>query len=57
MVLERLASHGFSPVADLGKDRNKTLVRVRTADGWVYERFADAAEVDQWAAHHKPEKP
>lgn len=57
MVLERLASHGFSPVADLGKDRNKTLVRVRTADGWVYERFADAAEVDQWAAHHKPDKP
>ena len=53
----KLKAIGFETVEAIEDKRRKgTLVyKIRTANGWTYERFADEAEVDAWAVNHRPE--
>lgn len=53
-ILSKLSSLGFSNAALL--DEKKGLTRVRTAKGWVYDRFQSEEHIDAWADNHKPEK-
>lgn len=55
MIVQKLNSLGFANAANLGEKNGKTLVRVRTARGWVYERFSSTAEIAAWAQKHEPE--
>lgn len=54
-ALATLSEAGFANVASLGEKNGKVLVRIRTARGWVYERFSSAAEIAAWAQKHEPE--
>jgi len=47
-IIETLTSLGFE-ATDLGSKNGKTLVKVKTAKGWAYERLSSEAEVRQWA--------
>ncbi len=55
-VLETLSDLGFS-AAIVGDRKGVSVVRVRTARGWTYEKFKDDDEpaVRAWAANHTPE--
>lgn len=55
MIVQKLNSLGFANAAYLGEKNGKVLVRIRTARGWVYERFASRADVTAWAQKHEPE--
>lgn len=50
-----LSEAGFTNAQVLSEDRNAVLVRVRTAKGWVYERFKNPSDVSAWAVHREPE--
>lgn len=52
-ILKKLEALGFSNAAVL--DEKKGLTRVRTAKGWVYERFLSDEQIDMWSDRHKPE--
>lgn len=53
-ILEKIAALGFTNATDLGSKGGKTLVRVMTSRGWVYERFASVDDVVVWAMGHYP---
>lgn len=52
-ILQKLADLGFTNAAVLNKAQG--LVRIRTSNGWVYERFKTEAQIEFWAARNKPE--
>lgn len=56
-MLSRLSELGFTNASEIREEGPRTLYRIRTSRGWVYERFPkdDASAVDRWAAHHEPE--
>lgn len=54
VIAQKLAELGFTEVTDLGSKNGKTLVRVRTSQGWVYERFATVDDVVAWARNRTP---
>lgn len=56
-ILQKLTDLGFANAAVTGEAKGVTTVRVRTAKGWVYEKFTDASQADNWAKFHQPEKP
>ena len=51
-ILQKLSGLGFSNSTLL--DEKKGLVRIRTARGWVYERFQTEEQVGAWSGNHKP---
>lgn len=56
-AVEILAGLGFEQAQQTGEARGKTIVRIRTSKGWVYEKF-DSAGLEQsiarWAGGHQP---
>jgi hypothetical protein len=52
-VVETLQGLGFD-ASDLGTKNGKTLVKVKTAKGWAYERLATEDDARQWAADKTP---
>lgn len=54
-IIEKLASLGFANAQLSGEAKGVSTVRIRTAKGWVYDRFASEEAVDRWANFHKPE--
>ncbi|MEI3803160.1 hypothetical protein V6R85_01450 [Agrobacterium sp. CCNWLW32] len=52
-ILQKLFSLGFKNATVL--DEKKGLTRVRTAKGWVYERFQSEEHIEAWSDTHKPE--
>lgn len=52
-ILQKLADLGFTNAAVLNEAQG--LVRIRTSNGWVYERFKTEAQIEAWAARNKPE--
>lgn len=52
-ILAKLGSIGFPNAAVL--DEKTGLTRVRTAKGWVYERFLSEDQIAMWSNRHKPE--
>lgn len=52
-ILQKLSSLGFENIVVL--DEKKGLTRVRTAKGWVYERFQSEEHIEAWFDTHKPE--
>lgn len=54
-ILEKLADMGFANAALIGEDKSKSLLKIRTAKGWVYERFGSEDDVQRWAHFHSPE--
>ena len=57
-AVQILASIGFADATELSQRHGETLVRVRTSNGWVYERFRAAelqADIEKWAAGRSPE--
>lgn len=54
-IIEKLASLSFANAEITGETKGVSTVRVRTAKGWVYERFSSDDEVTRWANFHKPE--
>lgn len=53
--ITKLRRLGFRNSTVMSEDAEKALIRIRTANGWVYERFANEAEAVAWAAKHTPE--
>jgi hypothetical protein len=53
----KIKSLGFDNVEAIPDQtrRGVTVYRIRTANGWTYERFASEADVDAWAINHRPE--
>lgn len=54
-IVQALADAGFSNTTIVGEKAGVTTVRIRTAKGWVYERFVSADQVASWANRHEPE--
>ncbi len=54
-ILQKLNDLGFVQAEVTGEVKGVSIVRVRTAKGWVYERFSNDEAVDRWANFHKPE--
>lgn len=54
-ILQKLTDLGFVQAEVTGEVKGVSVVRVRTAKGWVYERFSSDEDVDRWANFHKPE--
>jgi hypothetical protein len=54
-IIEKLASLGFSNAELASDDKGTSTVKIRTAKGWVYDRFTSEASVERWANFHKPE--
>lgn len=52
-ILKTLSDAGFENVAMLNPE--EVLVRVRTAKGWVYERFKTEEQLASWVKAHEPE--
>lgn len=55
---EILSSLGFENAAVVNEQRGKIVVRVRTSNGWVYEKFDKDnlhSEMEAWAAGRSPE--
>lgn len=52
-TLKKLGALGFKNASVL--DDKKGLTRIRTSEGWVYERFASEDAVAAWATNRKPE--
>ena len=52
-ILAKLADLGFTNATVLNEA--KGLTRIRTAKGWVYERFKTEAQIEAWAAKNSPE--
>lgn len=52
-ILKKLGALGFKNASVL--DDKKGLTRIRTSEGWVYERFASEDAVAAWAINRKPE--
>jgi hypothetical protein len=52
-ILKKLTVLGFENASVL--DEKKGLTRIRTSEGWVYERFASEDAIDAWATNRKPE--
>ena len=55
-VLDKLSELGFVTASESGTSRGVKTYRIRTANGWVYERFANDEAVQEWAKYHKPEE-
>jgi len=53
--INKLRRLGFRDATVMNEDAEKALIRIRTTNGWVYERFANEAEAVAWAARHQPE--
>lgn len=58
-VQSRLEELGFGTVEAIpdGSRKGAFVYRIRTANGWTYERFDSADDVSAWAVNHKPVKP
>jgi len=54
-VMEKLASLGFEEAAEAGVSRGVKTYRIRTSNGWVYQRFVTDDDVQEWSKYHKPE--
>ena len=54
-ILQKLNELGFVQAEVTGEVKGVSIVRIRTAKGWVYERFASDEAVTRWANFHKPE--
>jgi len=53
-----LASLGFDKATIISDNRGKIVVRVRTSQGWVYEKFDPAnlrEQIEAWAVGRSPE--
>ena len=56
-IVQKLNELGFDNAAVTGEAKGVTTVRVRTAKGWVYQKFTDESQADNWAKFHQPEMP
>lgn len=54
-ILQRLNDLGFAVAEVTGDRKGLFCLRIRTAKGWVYDRFSEAGAVDAWARRHSPE--
>lgn len=54
-ILQKLSDLGFSNCQQVKDASGVTTVRVRTARGWVYEKFSSVSQVEDWANFHRPE--
>lgn len=54
-ILQKLAELGFTNAEVTGERKGIFCVRIRTANGWVYERFTSAGAIPSWAVRHSPE--
>ena len=54
-ILQKLNELGFTNAEVTGERKGIFCVRVRTENGWVYERFASPGAVPSWAVRHSPE--
>lgn len=51
----KISALGFTVEALPDLRRKGTVYKIRTSNGWTYERFQSEAEVDLWAIKHSPE--
>lgn len=54
-IIEKLADLGFSNAQVMGEAKGVSTLKIRTAKGWVYDRFTSDDDVERWAKFHKPE--
>lgn len=52
-ILQKLSELGFTNATVLNEASG--LTRIRTAKGWVYERFASESQIEAWANRNSPE--
>jgi hypothetical protein len=52
-ILQKLSELGFTNATVLNEASG--LTRIRTAKGWVYERFASESQMEAWANRNSPE--
>lgn len=56
MIIERLKELGFQ-AEKVGNRGGKITVKIRTSNGWTYEKFSSSDAIDEvnfWARKHKP---
>lgn len=54
MILETLASLGFTNCEIVGEKRGAQTVKIMTDKGWTYDRFSSEADVRSWAVGKRP---
>ncbi len=55
-IVSKLASLGFTKSSLIGEKNGIATLRIRTLQGWTYERFAAPEDVDAWSLKHEPEE-
>lgn len=56
-VVQKLVGLGFRTSEAVSEKKSTVTVKIRTSNGWTYEKFdsANLAAIDTWATKHSPE--